>query len=142
PPQPPAAGASERGTPSEPGASATGAAYPVADAPGSDQTKPRPVVVISDEPVVAGGEHPLFGLFREEVRGNALVLYLGLRHVAQAPGDAEKLDELAHAARSIRGAARIVDVAPASDLARVIEETLASAGQQQVRLESGDIDTL
>jgi two-component system sensor histidine kinase and response regulator WspE len=73
------------------------------------------------------GSMSLIDLFRGEVDTHAATLEAGL-------GDPDRLEELARAAHSIRGAARIVDYAVVSDLAGAMEQCLDEARAGKVTL--------
>src|SRR5262249_17396883 len=68
-------------------------------------------------------------LFREEVRANALSLSDGLEAIGREGLDPDRLEPLVRAAQSIRGAARIVGLDAAADLAGAMEAALSAAQQ-------------
>jgi two-component system sensor histidine kinase and response regulator WspE len=67
---------------------------------------------------------PLLELFREEVHANLQLLGGGLLGLESLPGDNPRIEELARAAHAIRGAAKIVHIEPAAQLAAAIEDRL------------------
>lgn len=68
-----------------------------------------------------GGDDFLIDLFREEVRTHSQVLADGLVAVEQGAAP-ERLAAMMRAAHSIKGAARVVNVQPAVELAHAMED--------------------
>ncbi len=84
----------------------------------------------------------LLEMFREEVKSLCGVLAEGLLDLEQDATDPRRLEPLMRAAHSIKGAARIVGVDPAVDLAHALEELLVAAQRGEVAVVSADIDLL
>jgi two-component system sensor histidine kinase and response regulator WspE len=85
------------------------------------------MIDIPTGPIVPADDSPLLDLFREEVRGNCLSIQIGLRGLAENSQDTAPLESLASAARAIRGAAKIVGIGPAAQLAEALEATFTVA---------------
>jgi two-component system sensor histidine kinase and response regulator WspE len=84
----------------------------------------------------------MMDLFGEEVRAHTAGLNDGLVRLESEPADAQHLEPLMRAAHSIKGAARIVGVDLAVQLAHAMEDALVAAQQGKVRLRPADIDVL
>ncbi len=80
-------------------------------------------------------------LFREEVHAGVNALSAGLPALEQG-ADARRLEPLVRAARAIRGAAQLVRVGPAAQLAGAVEEVLAGAQSGGRQLTAGDVEAL
>jgi two-component system sensor histidine kinase and response regulator WspE len=78
-------------------------------------------IEIPTEPIIHADDSPLLDLFREEIRGNSLAIHQGLQALAERPAEIVPLEPLLEAARAMRGAARIVGIAPAANLAEALE---------------------
>lgn len=76
-----------------------------------------------DEPT----DDPLLDLFRADVREAVSGLSHGLLALESDPTASEPLANLAAAVRTVRGAARIVNLKPAADLAAALEDRIAAA---------------
>jgi two-component system sensor histidine kinase and response regulator WspE len=100
---------------------------------------PRHALSIPAEPIVPGEDSSMLDLFREEVRVNAAILAQGLLELEGKTVDAQDVEPLREAAHSIRGAARIVSIEPAAQLAQAIEDALHLTQQEQVCLEPEQI---
>jgi two-component system sensor histidine kinase and response regulator WspE len=96
---------------------------------------------IPREPIAAG-DGSLHDLFREEVRAGTLLLSEELPKLENSLADAERIGPLERAAHSIRGAARIVGIAPAAELAQSAEEVLAALREGAVQTGLSEIDAL
>jgi two-component system sensor histidine kinase and response regulator WspE len=106
--------------------------------PAPPAPRERAAIAIPRETLL-GDDHGMLELFREEVRGNALLLHDGLL----APETSrEQLEALTQAAHAIRGAAYIVEVEPAAQLARAMEDLLAAAGAGRTSLDGTARDAL
>jgi two-component system sensor histidine kinase and response regulator WspE len=88
------------------------------------------------------GDLSIMDLFREEVRAHAATLTQGLLDLENAPADPQRLEPLMRAAHSIKGAARIVNIDAAVQLAHVMEDTFVAAQEGRVRITPADIDGL
>jgi two-component system sensor histidine kinase and response regulator WspE len=84
----------------------------------------------------------MMDLFCEEVRAHTAGLSDGLVRLESEPADAQHLEPLMRAAHSIKGAARIVGVDLAVQLAHVMEDVFVAAQRGEVRLAPNDIDLL
>jgi two-component system sensor histidine kinase and response regulator WspE len=82
-------------------------------------------------------------LFQTECKSQCRVLSDGLLALEKCPDDPALLESLMRAAHSLKGAARIIDLEAAVDLAHAMEDIFVSAQQQQgVLLDSPVIDHL
>jgi two-component system sensor histidine kinase and response regulator WspE len=81
-------------------------------------------------------------LFREEVRSHAATLSQGLLDLENDVTDTQKIEPLMRAAHSIKGAARIVNIDAAVQLAHVMEDAFVAAQEGRIRITSADIDLL
>lgn len=88
------------------------------------------------------GDNLLLDLFREEVRANAQVLSEGLVTLEQEPDSAPLLESLMRAAHSVKGAARVVNVAAAVEVAHAMEECFVQSQKGQLALAAADVDVL
>ena len=86
------------------------------------------------------GDLSLMDLFREEVRAHAATLNQGLLDLENDPANPKKIEPLMRAAHSIKGAARIVNIEEAVQLAHVMEDALVSAQEGRIRICAADID--
>jgi two-component system sensor histidine kinase and response regulator WspE len=84
----------------------------------------------------------LMDLFREEVRSHAATLNEGLLDLEKDAANPQKIEPLMRAAHSIKGAARIVNIDSAVQLAHVMEDAFVAAQQGRIRISSADIDLL
>lgn len=84
----------------------------------------------------------LLDLFREEVRSHAATLAEGLVALEKEPRNPTRIEPLMRAAHSIKGAARIVRVELAVQLAHVMEDALVAAQQGKIVLVPSHIDLL
>ena len=83
----------------------------------------------------------MFELFREEVRAHAATLNAGLIELEADAGNLQRIEPLMRAAHSIKGAARIVDLDAAVELAHVMEDAFVAAQAGKIRIAPSDIDT-
>jgi len=81
-------------------------------------------------------------LFRMEAETHAAVLADGLIALEENPGATESVAELMRAAHSLKGAARIVGLDPAVDLAHVMEDCFVSVQKGKISLAREDVDVL
>ncbi len=81
-------------------------------------------------------------LFRVEAENQAALLTSGLLELERGPVSAEQLESLMRAAHSFKGAARIVNLAPAVEVAHALEDTFVAAQQDRLRLEQDHVDVL
>jgi two-component system sensor histidine kinase and response regulator WspE len=83
----------------------------------------------------------LLDLFRTELETHSLALEKGLAGVEASPAR-DRMELLARAAHSLRGAARIVGLDPAARLAQAMEELLNAAQNGTRQLSAADLDRL
>lgn len=81
-------------------------------------------------------------LFRSEVESHSESLTSGLLALEQSPAEIASLEQMMRAAHSIKGAARIVRVDAAADVAHAMEDCFVAAQQGSVAFLPGDIDVL
>lgn len=86
-----------------------------------------------------GADPSMLDLFRTELEKHSLALEKGL---ASAEGVKERAPAMAHAAHSLRGAARIVGLGNAARLAQAMEEALTAAGAGARQVGAADVDHL
>ena len=109
----------------------------------SRTAEPPAVVVATGLPSpVSGVDAPLLELFREEVRTHTHALSTGLVVLERSPGDIEKIEPLMRAAHSIKGAARVVNLEMAVQVAHIAEDCLVAAQRGSRVLTPDDIDVL
>ncbi len=97
------------------------------DASRSAPPKP-PVLTIPIEAIELGDDSAMFDLFREEVRTGSLMLQQGLIELVERACTASEVETWLQAAHEIEGAARIVDITPAAELAQSLQDALQSFG--------------
>lgn len=105
---------------------------------------PPPKVVKQAPPPVVHDPNmaPLLELFREEVRSLCDTLSAGLVGLEASQGNARLIEPLMRAAHSIKGAARIVGLDPAVDVAHYMEELLVAVQRGTTSLSATDVDAL
>lgn len=81
-------------------------------------------------------------LFRVEARNQAAILTQGLLELERAPASAEQLEILMRAAHSLKGAARIVNLSAAVEVAHAMEDCFVAAQQGRLELGRQHIDAL
>lgn len=81
-------------------------------------------------------------LFRAELAAQSQAFTAGLLALERDPAAAIHLDACMRAAHSLKGAARIIDLTPAVQVAHEMEECLVAAQHGQIRLNRTHIDTL
>ena len=81
-------------------------------------------------------------LYRLEVETHTAALTLGLEALLREPAASDELERCMLAAHSLKGAARIANVAGAVGLADAMESCFAAACQGRLRLDSGLIALL
>jgi two-component system sensor histidine kinase and response regulator WspE len=87
-------------------------------------------------------DESMLELFRSEAEENARTLQDGLAALKEEQASADSVEPLARAAHSIRGAARIVGLDAAGDLARAMEDVLSEAQQDPGALAGERLDRL
>lgn len=88
------------------------------------------------------GDTSMLDLFRLEVEAQAAVLNEGLLALESQPGSPKVLESLMRAAHSVKGAARIVALDAAVNLAHVMEDSFVAAQNQKITLEADGVDVL
>lgn len=91
---------------------------------------------------MSAGDLSMMDLFREEARMHAATLNQGLIELENEPLTPQKLEPLMRAAHSIKGAARIINIAAAVELAHVMEDVFVAAQEARIRIQPADIDLL
>jgi two-component system sensor histidine kinase and response regulator WspE len=89
-----------------------------------------------------GDNFSLMDLFQEEVRAHTATLNQGLLDLENDPANPQRIEPLMRAAHSIKGAARIVNLELAVQLAHVLEDAFVAAQEGRIRLGPADIDVL
>ncbi|HEV3165464.1 MAG TPA: hybrid sensor histidine kinase/response regulator [Isosphaeraceae bacterium] len=89
-----------------------------------------------------GGDFSMMDLFREEARAHVATLNQGLIELENDPVTPQKIEPLMRAAHSIKGAARIVSIEAAVQLAHVMEDVFVAAQEARIRIRPADIDVL
>ncbi|HMN96396.1 MAG TPA: hybrid sensor histidine kinase/response regulator [Phycisphaerales bacterium] len=84
----------------------------------------------------------LFDLFREDASTQLAVLNDGLLSLERDPAGTALIEPLMRAAHSIKGAARIVNLAPVVEVAHAMEDVLVAAQRGQEKLGAARIDQL
>lgn len=88
------------------------------------------------------GETSMVELFKLEVEAQAAVLSEGLLALESQPGSPKVLESLMRAAHSVKGAARIVALDAAVNLAHVMEDCFVAAQNEKITLEAEGVDVL
>jgi two-component system sensor histidine kinase and response regulator WspE len=107
---------------------------PVESAPQAAAPEPMPA---ASTPLV---DPVLLDLFREEARSHAAALGAGLLELEREPNNPQRVEPLMRAAHSLKGAARIVGLDPAVQLAHAMEDTFVAAQAGRLQITPGDID--
>ncbi len=81
-------------------------------------------------------------LFRVEAENQTALLTSGLLELERAPASAGQLEQLMRAAHSFKGAARIVDLSPAVQIAHAMEDCFVAAQNGALELSREHIDAL
>ncbi|MFL5241239.1 MAG: response regulator [Gemmataceae bacterium] len=89
-----------------------------------------------------GDSFSMMDLFNEEVRAHAATLNQGLLDLENDPANPQKIEPLMRAAHSIKGAARIVNIEPAVQLAHHMEDAFVAAQEGRIRITPADTDLL
>ncbi|MBC8123739.1 MAG: hybrid sensor histidine kinase/response regulator [Gemmatimonadaceae bacterium] len=84
----------------------------------------------------------MLDLFRLEAESQVAILVEGLLGLEQDPGAADRLEALMRASHSIKGAARIVNLNAAVQVAHALEDVFVAAQQGHICLSRTPIDTL
>ncbi len=102
-------------------------------APKPAPTKPAPA---------AAADSGMLDLFCAEIEAQTDSLGESLLILEQEPQDAAALERLMRAAHSIKGAARMIGVSPAVQLAHAMEDCFVAAQKHALQLQPADIDLL
>jgi two-component system sensor histidine kinase and response regulator WspE len=84
----------------------------------------------------------MLDLFRAEVENQVSILNEGLLAVEQNPRDSKVLESLMRAAHSVKGAARIVQIDPAVQVAHALEDCFVAAQKEKIVLGAKHMDVL
>jgi two-component system sensor histidine kinase and response regulator WspE len=84
----------------------------------------------------------LLDLFRTEAESQATAMTEGLLALERDPRDKQRLEALMRAAHSLKGAARIVGLNAAVNVAHVMEDCFVAAQKDELVLRRGDVDVL
>ena len=106
------------------------------------QPSPAPAAKPAPPPASLAGDASMLELFRIEAATHAAVLETGLVTLESAAQTPEQIEPLMRAAHSIKGAARIVGLNKAVELAHAMEDLLVAAQHGKFRLASESIDVL
>ncbi|MBW4493189.1 MAG: response regulator [Oscillatoria princeps RMCB-10] len=93
-------------------------------------------------PVLSEEDSSMMDLFRLEVEAQVAILNNGLLALEIQPQSGQELEALMRAAHSIKGAARIVALDVAVNLAHVMEDCFAAAQNKTITLNPDDVDVL
>lgn len=96
----------------------------------------------SSEDSSSMGDTSMLELFQLEVDAQATILNEGLLALETQPGSPKVLESLMRAAHSVKGAARIVSLDAAVQLAHVMEDCFVAAQNQKISLEADGVDVL
>jgi two-component system sensor histidine kinase and response regulator WspE len=107
-----------------------------------DSSRPAPVASPPTDPPLILGDSSMMELFRLEVEAQATILTNGLLALETQPQSAQELEALMRAAHSVKGAARIVGLDAAVQLAHVMEDCFVAAQNQTITLLADQIDVL
>ena len=115
-----------------------------AEGPQGVAPAPRPAPDAPPAPKFAGGlaDESMLELFRTEVETQTAILTEGLLALENNPGATDQLEALMRAAHSIKGAARVVEVDAAVQIAHVMEDSFVAAQKNRLTLTSDHIDIL
>lgn len=120
-------------------------------APVANQAPPREELSTADtniessspaDEISSMGDSSMLDLFRLEVDAQAAVLNEGLLALESQPGSPKVLESLMRAAHSVKGAARIVALDAAVNLAHVMEDCFVAAQNQKITLDADGVDVL
>ncbi|MCP3711170.1 hybrid sensor histidine kinase/response regulator [Paraburkholderia sp. CNPSo 3274] len=84
----------------------------------------------------------LLDLFHEEAAAQTRTLSAGLLALESAPGDASTLEACMRATHSLKGAARIVGLPEAVEVASAMEDSFVAAQRGELRIDAARIDAL
>ena len=107
--------------------------------PNLAQTNPTPITTPSNFTLT---DSSMMELFRLEIEAQASLLNNGLLALESQPQSAQDLEALMRAAHSIKGAARIVCLESAVNLAHIMEDCFVAAQNKTITLNADNIDIL
>ena len=107
----------------------------------TDSSEPTPVVSPPTSSLILE-DSSMLELFRLEVEAQATILTNGLIALETQPQSAQELEVLMRAAHSVKGAARIVGLDAAVQLAHVTEDCFVAAQNKTITLGADQIDVL
>ncbi len=114
-------------------------AFPTDDS--TDSSDPKAIASPSTSSLILE-DSSMMELFRLEVEAQATILTNGLIALETQPQSAQELEALMRAAHSIKGAARIVGLDAAVQLAHVMEDCFVAAQNKTIILRADQIDVL
>lgn len=88
------------------------------------------------------GNDLMLELFRSEVESHSELLSNSLLRLERDPSDTSVYDSMMRSAHSIKGAARIVRVKAAVDVAHVMEDCFVAAQRGELQIKPSDFDLL
>jgi two-component system sensor histidine kinase and response regulator WspE len=106
------------------------------------ESAPITAATSNTAPILSEDDSSMMDLFRLEVEAQVAILNNGLLAAEIQPQSAQELEALMRAAHSIKGAARIVALDVAVNLAHVMEDCFAAAQNKTITLNSEDVDVL
>lgn len=136
------------GEPRSAGSAPAPATVPKAPAPKAEKPAaappppPAPSLAPESEEATVTTNTSMLDLFRLEVEAQTKILNDGLLALESQPDSIKELEALMRAAHSIKGAARIVAIDPAVNLAHVMEDCFVAAQKQTITLEADGVDVL
>lgn len=107
-----------------------------------DRSRPELNSSPPTEPPLILGDSSIMELFCLEVEAQATILTNGLLALETKPESAQELEALMRAAHSVKGAARIVGLDAAVQLAHVMEDCFVAAQNRIITLGAAQIDVL
>lgn len=107
-----------------------------------DTPQPEPTDSPPTEPHPVLGDSSMMELFSLEVEAQTTILTNGLLALETQPQSAQELEALMRAAHSVKGAARIVGLDAAVQLAHAMEDCFVAAQDQTITLGAEQIDVL
>lgn len=94
------------------------------------------------QPASPAANLSMLELFRVEAENQTALLTAGLLELERGPGGPEQLESLMRAAHSFKGAARIVNLGPAVQVAHAMEDCFVAAQHEQLALRQEHVDVL
>jgi two-component system sensor histidine kinase and response regulator WspE len=84
----------------------------------------------------------MLDLFRQEAESQTSILNEHLVALEQDPGNQERLEAMMRAAHSLKGAARIVNLGPAVNIAHALEDCFVAAQKREIVIQPDVVDDL